>query len=130
MRALGLLAGAGLCLAAVASVGPAAAAMTQENAAALRATGHVGEQFDGYLGPVGSPPPRLRHEMDAVNIRRRAHYTDLARRRGVRVEEVAVAAACEILAERVLPGQYYRLADNVWRRREVDAAVPLPSYCR
>lgn len=130
MRALGMLAGAALSLAAAASVGPAAAAMMQENAAALRATGHVGEQFDGYLGLVGSPPPRLRHQMDAVNIRRRAHYTDLARRRGVRVEEVAVAAACELLAERVLPGQYYRLADNVWRRREADAAVPLPAYCR
>lgn len=100
------------------------------SAEALRATGLVGEQYDGYLGLVRSAPQRVRAEMDAVNIRRRAHYTDLATRRGARVEEVAVAAGCEIFASRVAPGQYYLLPDNVWRRREGNAAVPRPSYCR
>ena len=67
---------------ALAGTGLAAAAAAQESAAELRATGLVGERWDGYLGLVGSAPPRVRAEMDAVNIRRRAHYTELARQRG------------------------------------------------
>ena len=121
----------GLAFAAAALIGLSAAAFAavQESAAELRATGLVGEQYDGYLGLVGSAPPRVRAEMDAVNIRRRAHYTELAARRRARVEEVGVAAACEILATRVGPGEYYRLADGVWHRREGTAPVPRPSYC-
>jgi len=113
----------------LAVAGPAFAAL-QETASELRATGLVGEQYDGYLGLVGSAPPRIRAEMDAVNIRRRAHYTELARLRRARVEEVGVAAACEILGTRVGPGQYYLLPDNVWRRREGSGPVPRPAYCR
>lgn len=112
------------------AVAGAASAALQETASELRATGLVGERFDGYLGLVGSAPPRIRAEMDAVNIRRRAHYTELARLRRARVEEVGVAAACEILAARVGPGQYYLLPDEVWRRREGTAPVPRPPYCR
>jgi len=118
---------AAACLALAA---PPLAAMVQESAAELRASGLVGEQYDGFLGLVGSAPARVRHQMDAVNIRRRAHYTDLATRRGVRVEEVAVAAACEIFAARILPGEYYLLPDNVWRQRRAGADVPRPAYCR
>ena len=125
MRRRSILA-AGLALWAA----PAVATAAQESASELRATGLVGEQFDGYLGVVGSAPPRVRAEMDAVNIRRRAHYTALAARRGARVEEVAVAAACEIFAARVAPSQYYLLPDLVWRRREGSEPVPRPGYCR
>jgi uncharacterized protein YdbL (DUF1318 family) len=107
-----------------------AAAAAQESAAELRATGLVGERFDGYLGLVGSASPRVRSEMDAVNIRRRAHYTELARQRRAQVEEVAAAAACEIFAARVAPGQYYLMPDNVWRRREGIEPLPRPGYCR
>jgi uncharacterized protein YdbL (DUF1318 family) len=113
----------------IAAAGAGAAAL-QETATELRATGFVGEQYDGYLGVVGSTPPRLRAQMDAVNIRRRAHYTELARLRRARVEEVGVAAACEILATRVGPGQYYLLPDGVWRRRQGTEPVPRPAYCR
>ncbi|HEX8364497.1 MAG TPA: YdbL family protein [Allosphingosinicella sp.] len=112
------------------AVAGAASAALQETASELRATGLVGERYDGYLGLVGSAPPRIRAEMDAVNIRRRAHYTELAGLRRARVEEVGVAAACEILATRVGPGQYYLLPDNVWRRREGTEPVPRPVYCR
>ena len=112
------------------AVAGAGSAAVQESAAELRATGLVGEQYDGYLGIVGSAPPRIRSEMDAINIRRRSHYTELATRRRARVEEVAVAAGCEILASRVGPGQYYLLPDMVWRRREGEAPVARPDYCR
>ena len=40
----------------------------------------------------------------------------------------AASTACEIFKTRVLPGQYYRLTDGVWRKRD-NTPVPLPSYC-
>jgi len=119
------LAGAAAALWLLAAT-PAAA---QDNAAALRATGMVGEQADGFLGLVTEAVPAgVRAQVEAVNIRRRAHYTDLARRRGVRVEEVAVATACEVIATRLAPGHWYRLVDGAWRRRG-NAPVPKPDYC-
>ena len=104
-------------------------AMFQDASAALRASGKVGEQADGYLGVVGSADASLRAQVDAINIKRRAYYTELAGKRGAKIEEVAAATACEIFASRVGPGQYYRLADGVWRQREGGAPVPRPSYC-
>ena len=121
---------AGIAVAAVVGgAGVAYAMMQSDGAAALRATGQAGEQANGYLGVVGNAPPALRAQVDAVNIRRRSYYTELAARRGVNIEEVAAATACEIFASRIAPGQYYRLADGVWRRREGNAPVPRPSYC-
>jgi uncharacterized protein YdbL (DUF1318 family) len=129
-RLLNAAAALALGLAASTAASGIAAAALQESASELRATGLVGEQYDGFLGLVGSASPRVRAEMDAVNIRRRAHYTELARLRHAQVDEVAAAAACEIFASRVAPGQYYQGTDNVWRRREGNAPVPRPAYCR
>ena len=64
-----------------------------------------------------------------MNIKRRAFYTDLAAKRGAKIEEVAATTACEIFATKVGPGQYYRGTDGVWRQREGSAPVPRPSYC-
>lgn len=125
MRAALRLAAAALALAATAG----GAAMLQESASELRATQLVGERYDGFMGLVRPAPDRVRAQMDAINIRRRAHYTDLARRRGARVEEVAVAAGCEMLALRIAPGQYYLLPDNQWRQRRGTEPVPRPDYC-
>ncbi len=121
---------AGIAVAAVVGgAGVAYAVMQSDGAAALRASGRAGEQANGYLGIVGDAPAAFRAQVDAVNIRRRTYYTELAAKRGVTIEEVAAATACEIFASRVAPGQYYRLADGVWRRREGNAPVPRPSYC-
>lgn len=120
----------GLAAAALLAVAAPAPAPAQDSAAELRATGLVGERYDGFLGLVAAAPRQLRARMDAVNIRRRAHYDELARRRGARVEEVALAAGCELLALRVGPGQYYLLPDRQWRRRRGTEPVPRPDYCR
>jgi len=105
-------------------------AMLQADASSqLRATGQVGEQSDGYLGIVGSAPPELRARVDAVNIKRRAYYTEIAARRRAQIEEVGAATACEIFASRIAPGQYYRLPDGVWRQRQGNAPVLRPGYC-
>jgi uncharacterized protein YdbL (DUF1318 family) len=126
-----LMLAAAVGLAAVVGGTSYAYAMMQSDASAsdLRATGQVGEQANGYLGIVGSASADLRARVNAVNIRRRAAYTGLAGKRGVQIEEVGATMACEIFATSILPGQYYRLADGVWRQREGNAPVPRPSYC-
>lgn len=124
-----LLLAVGIGLAAIAGGTSYAYVMQGDNSAQLRATGQVGEQADGYLGLVGSAPASLRAQVDAVNIKRRAYYTEIAARRGAKIEEVAATTACEILASRVEPGQYYRLSDGMWRKREGNAPVTRPGYC-
>ena len=123
-----LMIAAGLAVAALAG-GTAYAYVYQDAAAQLRASGAVGEQADGYLGLVGSASGEIRAQMDQINIQRRAAYTALASRRGVTIEEAAAATACSLFAERVGPGQYYRLPDGVWRRRNGSEPVPRPSHC-
>jgi uncharacterized protein len=107
----------------------AAYALQADAAAALRASGKVGEQADGYLGVVGGGDGALRAEVNAINIKRRAHYTELAARRGAKIEEVAATTACELFRTRVAPGQFFRGTDGVWRQRAGNSPVPLPSYC-
>jgi uncharacterized protein len=124
MVALGL----GLAMAA-GGTAYAVVALQGDAAASLRASGQVGEQADGYLGLVGSASSDVRARMDAVNIQRRAYYTELATRRRATIEEVAAATACEIFASRIQPGQYYRLPDGVWRQRNGNEPVPRPSHC-
>ena len=129
-RRMKLILAAGLAALAVAGGAGAAYAMLQADAAAsLRATGQVGEQADGYLGIVGSVPGSVRAQVDEINIKRRAYYTDLAGRRGAKIEEVAATTGCELLRSKVAPGQYYRLSDGVWRQRNGSESVPLPPYC-
>ena len=111
----------------VAAVAAGAAVAQGDESATLRASGAVGEQADGYLGVVGQAPASVRDQVNAINIKRRALYTDIARSRGATVQEVAVATACGLFKNKVQPGQYYRLPDGVWRKRE--GAVELPGYC-
>jgi uncharacterized protein YdbL (DUF1318 family) len=127
-RRIKLILAAGIAVAAIAGTATVAVAMMQDASASLRATGKVGEQADGYLGIVGSADASLRSQVDAVNIKRRAYYTDLAAKRGAKIEEVAAAMACEIFASRVGSGQYYKL-DGSWQKREGGAPVPRPAYC-
>ena len=114
--------------AAVGGAGGAYAMLQSDNSAQLRATGKAGEQADGYLGVVGSASADIRAQVDAVNIKRRAYYTDLAARRGAKIEEVAATTGCELLRTKVAPGQYYRGADGSWQKRGSEP-VPLPAYC-
>ncbi len=95
--------------------------------ASLRVSGAVGEQSDGYLGIVGQASPAIRDQVNAINIKRRALYTDLARQRGVTIQEVGVATGCKLLSSKVGQGDNYRLPDGEWRKRQ--GALALPSYC-
>jgi hypothetical protein len=102
----------------------------QEGAAIVQArrAGVVGERFDGYLGFVTpNPPADLRRQVNAVNIRRRSLYYDLAARKGVSPEEVGITAACSLL-RRIGVGEYYLPGQGGWRRYTAGQS-PVPAYC-
>ena len=105
-----------------------AAAQSSTQMTAARQAGIVGERFDGYLGYSATASAEVRRQVGAVNIRRRSLYTGLAARRGATVQEVGIAAACELLTA-VAVGEAYMLNDGVWRRRAAGQEVPVPSYC-
>ena len=119
-----------LALLAIAGLALPASAPAQDPAAivAARRAGQVGERYDGYLGLVsGSVSAELRRQVAAVNIRRRALYSDLAARRGVTREEVGITAACSLL-RRVAVGEYYLAGQGGWRRLAAGQSAA-PSYC-
>jgi uncharacterized protein len=89
----------------------------------------IGEQADGYMGFRSTPSDALRAEVDAINIKRRAAYTQLAQQKGVTPKEVAAAVGCETLAKRVGVGRAYQLIDGVWRVRKTGEVINLPDYC-
>lgn len=94
-----------------------------------RSAGQVGERYDGYLGyALVQPSAQARQQTEAINIRRRALFTDLAQRRGVSPQEVGITAGCNLLA-RVQVGESYMLADGQWRRRAVGQPAPVPDHC-
>lgn len=115
-----------LGLAALALAGGAAAQTAYFGA---RAAGQVGERYDGYLGyAMVQPNAQARTQTEAINIRRRALYTDLAQRRGVSPQEVGITAGCTLLG-RVQVGEAYMLGDGQWRRRLAGQPAPVPDYC-
>jgi uncharacterized protein len=113
---------------AVGAVATVARAQVSAIAAAIDA-GTVGEQADGYLGLRGTVSASLKSEVEAINIKRRAGYTQLAEQRGVTVKDVAAAVGCKTLASRVGAGEAYQLRDGVWRVRNGNAPIDLPDYC-
>jgi len=93
-----------------------------------RRAGAIGERFDGYMGYAVAPSAILRSQVEAINIRRRALYSNLAASKGVSPQEVGITAGCQLL-ERVAVGQAYMLNDGAWRRRAAGQRAPAPSYC-
>ena len=120
-----------LVLAALLAMCLAAPAVAQNSPAirAAKAAGQVGERYDGYLGVASAAPGVVRRDVEAVNIRRRAHFYNLAASKGVRPQDVGITAGCMTLGS-VEVGEAYLLADNVWRRRAQRQPVPVPAYCR
>jgi uncharacterized protein len=122
MRLLSLLA----ILLAVLAV--PAAAQSSPAVRAAKAAAQVGERYDGYLGYAAFSPPVARREVEAINIRRRSHYSNLAAARGVSPQEVGITAGCFTLRS-VQVGEAYMLGDNRWRRRGAGEPAPVPDYC-
>ena len=91
------------------------------------ASGTVGEQWDGYMGFASSPSSDLKAAVDAINIKRRAAYTNVAAARNVTVDQFAQTTACSLLRA-VKPGQAYKLKDGGWRKRSGSESIT-PDYC-
>jgi len=119
-----------LLLAALLGAGAPVLAQTADRIVeAARDAGTVGEQADGYLGIRGGTADLAKH-VGQINIQRRAVYTDTAAAKtGVTVVDVAAAAGCQLLANRVAPNHYYRTSTGEWRQRVGTATVTLPAYC-
>ena len=106
-----------------------APAMAQTPAVnAARATGTVGERYDGYLGIAAPVSGVVRSQVATINIQRRSLYSRLAAAKGVSPQDVGVTAGCELLA-RVGVGEAYLWTDGTWRRRAPGQGRPLPNYC-
>jgi uncharacterized protein YdbL (DUF1318 family) len=104
-------------------------AFAQDNVvSAAKAAGTVGEQSDGYLGIKGTVGADVRSAVDALNIKRRAAYTDLAAKRNVTVQDVAASTGCQTLASRVQAGQIYKIGSGDWQVKSA-GAIALPAYC-
>ncbi|WP_116091392.1 YdbL family protein [Sphingomonas crusticola] len=105
----------------------AAPALAQSAAVeAALASGTVGEQADGYLGFARPPSPALKAEVDAINIKRRQGYTQVAQAKNVPIEAFAVSVGCNTLAK-LRPGRAYNVG-GVWAVKG-DAPIALPSQC-
>ena len=105
----------------------AAPAMAQSAAVeAALASGVVGEQADGYLGFARPPSPALKAEVDAINIKRRQGYTQVAQAKNVPIEAFAVSIGCTTLAK-LKPGRAYNVG-GAWAVKG-NAPIALPSQC-
>ncbi len=103
--------GGGACLAAVAAATPALAITLAE----AKAAGQVGEMPDGYIGVVESGPG-VQDLVDSVNVRRRAHYQEIADKEGISVAAVEQRAGIRLI-ERAAPGEYVMDASGAWVRK-------------
>ncbi|MBA2919872.1 DUF1318 domain-containing protein [Sphingomonas sp. MAH-20] len=113
--------------AGVALLGLAGAAWAQGGVSAAVAAGQVGERADGYLGVRGQVSDAVKAEVEQINIKRRALYTSRAAERGVAVEAIAAATACQAM-QRVGVGQAYNLGGG-WAVRGAGDPAPKPANC-
>ena len=115
------------CLLAAILAAPVVAQSASTLAVAIQA-GQVGERYDGYMGFAVAPSPEVRRQVQAINIRRRNLYIELASRRNVNAAVVGIAAACQLLRQ-LAPGEAYQLEDGVWRRWVPGQPVPASQQC-
>lgn len=116
-----------MAAAAIALTGVSAAAFAQRDPAyaAARAAGQVGEQPDGYLGVVGAGSPDLRALVNAINIQRKAAYTQKAQASGATVEQLAFTSGCNLI-QQTTAGEKYRTPSGEWATRGAGAPTRDP----
>ena len=88
--------------------------------AAARAAGQVGEQPDGYLGVVGAGNAELRALVNAINIQRKAAYTQKAQASGATVEQMAFTSGCNLILQ-TTAGEKYKTPAGAWETRAAGA---------
>lgn len=93
------------------------------------AEGQVGERYDGYMGVAAPVSDTVRRQVNAINIRRRNLYIELASRRNVTAQVVGLATACQLFSSLTV-GEMYMLGDGSWHRRLPGQGAPEPDYCK
>lgn len=92
-------------------------AYAQDQLAAAKARGLVGERPDGLAGVVNdSAPAETRALVERVNRERMQVYAQIAQRNGASVEAVRRTAG-ERLVRETPPGQYFMDERGRWQRR-------------
>lgn len=76
--------------------------------------GLVGERADGYLGAVSSSPETMALVND-INSKRRAKYTEIAKKNGTRIEAVEALAGEKAIAN--TPSGQYIQDKGGWRKK-------------
>lgn len=100
-------------LVAVALLGASSSAFALDLQSA-KAQGLVGEQADGYLGiPNGPGSDEVQKLVADINLKRRAHYQEIATGNGTTLDAVE-ALAGQKLVQSAKSGEYVRGTDNVW----------------
>ena len=96
---------------------PRAWALSLEEA---KAQGWVGERPDGLLGVVKpDAPDEVRELVDRINARRLEKYAEIAKKRGVPVDAVAVIAGRKLI-EKTPPGWYVMDEKGNWYRKPAE----------
>jgi uncharacterized protein len=112
-------------LAGVLAVAPVAAQMDSEVESALE-SGAVGEQADGYLGLTRSAGPDLKAKVEAINIKRRQGYTQVAQAKNVPIEAFAASIGCRTLSG-LKAGRAYSIG-GAWAVKGA-GPISLPAQC-
>ena len=82
-----------------------------------KTTGLVGERNDGYVGYVVVPPQDdVKALVKLVNNKRRATFSDSAKRNSLKTEQVAKLFYQRAL-EATVTGNYYQDASGVWMKK-------------
>jgi uncharacterized protein YdbL (DUF1318 family) len=92
-----------------------AAAETLDGA---RTKGLVGERPDGYVGIVsGNAGAEIQTLVQNINEQRRAKYEQIAKQKGVPVEQIGAITAEKIIQEKLQPGWYFMDSGGKWIKK-------------
>jgi uncharacterized protein YdbL (DUF1318 family) len=83
-----------------------------------RNKGLVGERPDGYVGIVaGSAGADIQKLVQDINDQRRAKYEQIAKQKGVPVEQIGAITAEKIIQEKLRPGWYFMDSSGHWIKK-------------
>ena len=74
---------------------------------------------------VGAGNAELRALVNAINIQRKAAYTQTAQASGATVEQLAFTSGCNLI-QQTQAGEKYRTPDGVWQTRGAGAPTRDP----
>ena len=94
-------------------VGLAATPAEAQSLDQLRASGVVGERFDGYAEALGGASGRVRSLVNQVNAKRRKIYADRAASEGASTDQIGRVFARQIFAK-APPGTKFLRDNGAW----------------